>query len=511
MIAPDRLEETLRQIFEGSAANVQRKRESDQEREDRDAQARESYIAYAKRTYPGYMDPPHVHTLAEALEWVERTPDARLIVVMPPGHSKSVNVSEIFPAYFMGRESGRRVISASHSAQLARRFSRRVRERVSSRSSPFGAMRVSRQSSAVALWEIEGTEGSYVAVGVGGSPAGLRADCMIIDDPIPNQKMADSPAFRETLWEWYRNTMRDRLAPGGRIIITNTRWHVEDLTGRLLEAMADGSGEQWRVLRLPALSEGLERPEDAPKDWEPDPMGRPYGEPLWPSFWSKARLLALKLSVGARGWAARFQGSPVTEGGNLLKPHWFPRYDRVPANATEIIQSWDTAYKTTDAHDYSVCITAAISPTDVYIVDVLRARLEMPDLQRSYTTQGLAWRPYEILVEDRASGTSLIQWARGQKGLPPTIAMPAVISKEARANDISPHIEAGRVHLPTSAPWLEALLLEIQQFPQGTKDQVDALAHLVARRYMQVGHAEIRSRSYMDGDGSEEDEDGFYG
>lgn len=510
MIAPDLVEDRLRELVENAIAEVQRRKESRETREERDRAAQESLLAYAKRTFPGYMDPPHVQRLLEELEWVEATEDARLIIILPPAHSKSINVSEIFPAWFMGRKAGRRIIAASHSAQLARRFSRRVRERVSSPTSPFGAMRISRSSSAVNLWEIEGTEGSYVAVGVGGSPAGLRADCMIIDDPIPNQAKADSPAYRETLWEWYRNTMRDRLAPGGRIIITNTRWHVDDLTGKLLEAMEEGSGEAWRVIRMPAISEGVHRPEDAPTDWEPDIMGRPAGEPLWPAFWSKARLLALKLSVGARGWAARFQGSPVVEGGNLLKPHWFPRYDRVPANATEVIQSWDTAYKTTEAHDYSVCITAAVSPTDIYIVDVFRAKLEHPDLQRALRTQGLAWRPYEILIEDRSSGTSLIQFGRKERGLPPVIAMPAVINKEARANDISPHLEAGRVHLPISAAWLEEFVLELQQFPQGTKDQVDALAHMVARLFMQAGRSEVRSSSYMDAPDDEEDDDGLY-
>jgi len=255
---------------------------------------------------------------------------------------------------------------------------------------------------------------------------------------------------------------------------------------------------------MPALSEGIERPEDARDDWEPDILGRPQEEPLWPSFWSKARLLALRLSVGARGFAARFQGSPVVEGGNLLRPEWFPRYDRIPANATDIIESWDTAYKTEKEHDYSVCITAAISPTDAYIVDVFRAKLETPDLQRAYRMQALAWRPREILVEDRSSGTSLIQWARRQKGLPPCIAMPGVMSKEARADDISPHLEARRVHLPKSAPWLEEFLREIQQFPQGTKDQVDAMGHLISRIWMSKGQAEVRSTSYID---DEEDED----
>lgn len=485
--------------------SLKRKKESADEKEARDREARESLLAYAFRTFPRYKAPRHVRVLVDALEWVERTEDARLIVVMPPRHSKSVNVSEIFPAWFMERDPDRKVIGASHSAPLAYRFSRRVRERVSSPLSPFGGIRLSTASSAVRLWEVAGREGSYAAVGVGGSPAGLGGDLISIDDPIPNQAAADSSTYRENVWEWYRNTMRDRLAPGGRIILTATRWHEDDLTGRLLKAMEDGTGEKWRVLHFPAEAT------------EHDELGRAPGDPLWAEVWSKARLEALKLAVGSRGWQARFQGSPSSPGGNLLRVGWMPRYDRIPATATEVLQSWDTAYKTSEGHDYSVCITAAVSPTDAYLVDVWREKLELPDLQRAFRSRSLAWRPYESLVEDRGSGTSLIQWGRRQKGLPPIIAMPAVKSKETRANDVAPYFEAGRIHLPTSASWLEDFLEEVKAFPHGANDdQVDAATQIAARLWLLKEAGEARSTDYtryMEADAEDEEEElyGLYG
>lgn len=491
-------ERAYKRYLRDVAKSTKRRMQSAEERQADDEHARNSLLAYSQRTYPGFQSPLHVRELIDALEWVERTEDARLLVILPPRHSKSVNVSEIFPAWFLGRDKRRTVIGASHTARLARRFSRRVRARVRSALSPFD-MRVSAVNAGVDLWEIEGTEGGYAAVGVGGSPAGLGADLLTIDDPIGNQEQASSANFRDSLWEWYRDTMRDRLAPGGRIIITATRWHADDLTGRLLRDMASGAGEVWRIVHMPAIAEeGIE-----------DYLHREPGTPLWPERWNLDRLRALRLAVGERGWNARYQGRPTSAQGNLIRGGWFPRYERIPANATEVLQSWDTSYKTAARHDYTVCITAAVSPTDAYIVDVYREKHEQPDLQRAYKARTLAWRPYESLIEDKASGIGLIQWGRQEPGLPPIIAMPAVGNKEARANDAAPSIEAGRVHLPTSAPWLDTFLEEIQAFPLTLHDdQVDALTNLVARLWLSGRRAQVQSSNYTEIGADPDEEDG---
>ena len=176
----------------------------------------------------------HILTLIDALEWAANTPDARLIVTMPPRHSKSLHVSENFPAWFLGRNPDKRVIAASHTQELANTFSRRVRNKIASERYPFPGVTIAGDKAAVKAWDIDGHLGGYYAVGVGGSPTGHGGDVIVIDDPIKNQADAESETIREALWEWYTGTIRTRLEPEGAIVLTNTRWHDDDLAGRLL-------------------------------------------------------------------------------------------------------------------------------------------------------------------------------------------------------------------------------------------------------------------------------------
>lgn len=418
-----------------------------------------SLAAFASHTFPGYQTAEHIRILCEALERAVTTPNSRLIVTMPPRHSKSVHVSETLPAYVLGRFPDKRIIAASHTASLAYTFSRRVRNKIGDPRWPFPGVAVADDKGAVQAWDIAGTRGGYIAVGVGGSPVGHGADVISIDDPIRSAADADSQTVRDALWEWYQGTLRTRLQPGGSIIITATRWHTDDLTGRLLDAEKHG-GEQWEHLHMPAISDD--------------------GHALWPGYWTVDALEKIRQSVGTRVWESQYQGRPVAQEGGILKRHWFPTYQHRPYNAA-IIQSWDTAFKDGVSNDYSVCSTIAYTNVGRYLLDVYRERLEFPDLERMVAQKFGQWRPEAVLVEDKASGQSLIQTLRRENArVVPHEAMniiPITVPnvrdwKIVRVNELSPMIEAGRVHIPEAASWLEDALHELTSFPLAAHDDI---------------------------------------
>lgn len=426
--------------------------------------ARSSLASFTRRMFPQYETPWHIRRLVDALECAVSTPGSRLIVTFPPRHGKSLTVSEHLPAWYLGNHPDARFIAASHTAALAYTFSRRVRNKISDPRWPFPGVRVADDKGAVQAWDIQGHAGGYFAVGTGGSPTGMGAQIISIDDPLRSAADADSITTREALWEWYRETMRTRLEPGGSIIVTSTRWQEDDLTGRLLAEMEHG-GEHWEHLHLPAISDD--------------------GGPLWPERWPLAELEKIRASVGSRAWEAQYQGRPSPVTGGILKRHWFNQYDVRPMTATGTIQSWDTAFKDATTNDYSVCSTWAYGPTGAYLLDVYRERLEFPDLERMVLQQFTRWTPSAVLIEDKASGQSLIQSCRARTRIP-VIAVPVRRDKVARVNEVAPWIEAGRVFLPTIATWLDETIHELVAFPFAPHDDIvdsvtQALAWIAAR------------------------------
>ena len=414
-----------------------------------DERARRRLAYFADRMVHGYIHADHIRNhLIPALEWATETPNARLIVTMPPRHSKSLHVSENLPAWYLGRHPHRRVIGASHTASLAYTFSRRVRNKVSDPRWPFPDVQLADDKAAVQSWDTN-HGGGYIAVGVGGSPTGHGAQLIVIDDPIRSAADADSATVRDALHEWYRETMRTRLEPGGSIIITATRWHTDDLTGMLLEDMQHG-GEEWRHVHLPAVDD--------------------EGGALWPERWPLESLDAIKRSIGSRAWESQYQGRPTPAEGGILKRHWFGTYNVRPHDAG-IVQFWDTAYKTGDSNDYSVCATIAYTRTHRYLLDVYRERLEYPDLKRMAPRLAAQWRPEAVLIEDKASGQSLLQDLKRETDLP-AIGVPVTKDKVARVNEMAPAIEAGRLLLPEAAPWLEESVHELTAFPLAAHDDI---------------------------------------
>lgn len=440
--------------------------------------ARTSLRSFTDRMFPGYQTARHITELVDALEWATATPGARLIVTMPPRHSKSLHVSENLPAWYLGRYPDRRVIAASHTASLAYTFSRRVRNKIASERYPFPSVRIAGDKAAVQAWDIAGHLGGYYAVGVGGSPVGAGADLIVIDDPIRSAADADSETVREALWEWYQGTLRTRLEPGGSIIVTATRWHDDDLTGRLLAA-ADEGGEQWRHVHMPALSDS----DDA----------------LWPERWPVEALKTIRSAVGSRVWTAQYQGNPVATEGGTFKRAWWQEYTELPDAMQRVEVLADSAFKTGVGNDYTAMAAWALDHDDnAYLVRAWRKRVEFPDLISmgvecwSWTQDRFPDVAVPLVPEDKASGQSAIQVWRREKKIP---VVPYVVkgneSKISRAEAITPYVEGGRVHIPkrtaANAAWLDDWLDEHDRFPNGAHDdEVDTTSMMGSRFFLKA-------------------------
>jgi predicted phage terminase large subunit-like protein len=388
----------------------------------------------------------------------------RLIVSMPPRHGKSELLSHWLPVWFLLNHPQQRIGLASYSADFAATWGRKTRDTIVEYGAQFG-LEVRRDLSSASLWQLT-QGGGMMTAGVGGPFTGHGFDLLIIDDPIKNRQEAQSSLMRDNLWDWWRSTARTRLEPHGSIIVVMTRWHEEDLVGRLLAAPAEGEaepGDDWEHLRLPALAE------------PDDPLGRAEGEPLWPGRYDIRALARLRQAVGPQDWAGLYQQRPAPLGGQLFKLFWWQLVDLWPPASGPVVQFWDTAFKTGAEHDYSACATVVPCAQGYLVRELWRERLEFPDLLRAVQNQAAQHRPQRIFIEDAASGQTLLQSLRRDTRLP-VIGVHPLGDKVSRAAGITGVVEAGRVFLPQGAAWLSAFLDEISSFPHGAHDdQVDAL------------------------------------
>lgn len=431
--------------------------------------SRKSLRSFMKRMFPGYQTSHHIDRLLVALEKAIATPNYRLIVSVPPRHSKSVHVSENLPAFYLGNYPDKRIITASHTADLAFTFSRRVRNKIMDPRWPFPYVTVAGDKSAVKAWDIAGHLGGYMAVGVGGSPAGHGGNLIIIDDPIGSQADAESETSREALWEWYQGTIRDRLEPGGSMIITATRWHSDDLTGHLLQEMRTG-GEIWNHLHMPALRVLPDRTEEA----------------LWPERWPVDSLKQIKKAVGSRIFEARFQGNPSPMEGGLLQRDWWNFYSGKPKDVPGIknfIQSWDMSFRDTKAGSYVVGQVWGTVGADRYLLDQIRFRGDFPQTLQMFRAFCTKWPQCRLkLVENKANGPAIVASLRHEvNGI---VEVNPIGGKLARASAIAPIVESGNVYLPDpkTNPWVHDFIEECASFPHGSNDdQVDAMSQALAR------------------------------
>lgn len=429
--------------------------------------ARRELVEYAKLQWPSYRVGRHHLAIANALQRVESGKCKRLMIFAPPRHGKSMITSEFFPAWFLGRNPDKYVIHATYAQELAEDFGRKIRNQMADPlfGKVFSDCCLSTDSaSQKRLATTRG--GSYFALGVGGAATGRGAHLLIVDDPVKGREEADSETYRRRLKDWYRSVAYTRLMPGGAVIIMNTRWHHDDLSGWLLKEHAS---EDWEVLSLPAIAE------------ENDPLNRQPGEALWPEDYSIADLARIKEQSGAREWSALYQQQPTPDEGSIFKLEWFRRYNVVPAQGITI-HSWDTGTKDDEINDPTAGTFWRSCDSGFYLSDVFKARLQFPDLRRAVESFAVRDNPAAILIEDKGSGQQLLQVLRAETRLP-VIAIEPTKSKTIRAQGVSGTVEAGRVFLPNTAPWLPDYEIEMQSFPAGAHDdQVDSTTQ--ALRYM---------------------------
>ena len=295
--------------------------------------------------------------------------------------------------------------------------------------------------------------GSYYAVGIGGDLTGRGFNVGIIDDPVKDDEEASSQTIRDKVWEWYKTVFRTRAQPDAAIIIVMTRWHQDDLVGRILrQAKEDPASDQWKVLHFPAIDEG---------------------RALWPERYPIRVLENIRSSIGGRAFESLYQGNPTVAEGQIIKREWWKYYKELP-NFTLKIQSWDTAFKDKSQNDYSVCTTWGEAQNGYYLLDVWRGKVEFPELKKVTVALSERDKPNVVIVEDKASGQSLIQEIQRNTRIP---ILPVKVDRDkvARAYATTPLIEAGKVFLPENAPWLFDYIEELSAFPNAEyDDQVDS-------------------------------------
>ena len=406
----------------------------------------------------------HHRLLLRELEALSRGSIDRLLIHMPPGSAKSTYASLLFPIWWFRQHPGSSIIAASHTASLAAHFGRRVRDLIATEQPRLGFELLKGSRSAL-QWRLS-NGGEYFASGTRGSVIGRRADLVIVDDPIGNQAQADRPIDRERIWDWYRSDLTTRLKPNGRVLIVMTRWHEDDLAGRL----AQHSDDRWRVLKLPALAE------------EVDELGRAPGAPLWPEWEDLAALRRKRATVGDRTWFAAYQQSPRPLEGGLFKVGHIVPVDNptVPEGVT--VRAWDLAATIATGGndpDWTVGVKLRVErPGQFLVMDVIRIRGSARQIEQT------------ILNAAKLDGTSVhigFPEDPGQAGKSQVANYTGLLagyhvistresgSKVLRAQPLSSQVEAGNLSI-LRADWNRVFLEELRDFPFGTKDdQVDAL------------------------------------
>lgn len=381
---------------------------------------------------------------------------------MPPQHGKSQLCSKFFPAWYLERHPERHILLCSYEATFARYWGREVRNLLAGR----GRVRLMDDSQAADWWHIERYGGGMATAGAGGAITGKHADLLIIDDPHKNWQEAQSQTIRDGVWDWFLSTAYTRLHESGQLLLVQTRWHAQDLTGRLLN-YAQSERIPYLHLAMPALAEAR------------DPLGRKRGEPLCPEFVSKAELQRRRELMGARIFAALYQQSPTTPDGDLFRMEHFQHRYASPPNGLRVLLSIDAAFKPSATNDYSVVDVWGIHESGYYLLDSWQGRVPYPRLREVAQQYATKWQAHLVLIEDAAAGQSLIQDLRAFTGLPIAPFKPQG-SKQARAELALAAFDAGRVYLPQRAPWLEAWIEQHLAFPHGAHDDhVDATSQAI--------------------------------
>jgi predicted phage terminase large subunit-like protein len=425
--------------------------------------AEQNFMGFVKAVWPSFINGRHHKVMAKKFEEIASGKIRRLIINMPPRHTKSEFASYLLPAWFLGKYPNKKIIQCSNTAELAVGFGRKVRNLVGSDvySSVFPNVALQVDSKAAGRWATN-HGGDYFAIGVGGTVTGKGADLLIIDDPHSEQEAAiasTNPEVYDKVYEWYSSGPRQRLQPGGAIVVVMTRWAKRDLTGRIVKSWVDKDGEEWEIIDFPAIL--------------------PSGKPLWPEFWSLKELESLKLELPLSKWNAQYQQQPTSEEGAIVKREWWKIWEpERPPNCEFVIQSWDTAFTKNERSDYSACTTWGVfymneneEDPHVILLDAFKRRMEFPELKETAYQHYMEWEPDAFVVEAKAAGSPLIYELR-QRGIPVQEFTPTRGNdKIARINSVSDLFASGKVWAPGTR-WAEEVIEEMAAFPNSEHDDL---------------------------------------
>lgn len=455
--------------------------------------ARDNYIDFYEfmNRDEGYVASPHQVLLGDLLMRAERAELMRAMVSMPPGHCKSTHCSHHFPAWFMGRNPRRRFLQAGHSQDFVENeMGAKVRSIIDTDDfrSVFPDVRLRSDMKAKAYWGLSNMKGKYVGKGVGQGISGFRGDFGSVDDPYKTRQDAESQTTRDKVYKWYTDDFQSRLLPWAPLFIVSTRWHSDDVCGRIedeerkkkeemeadLERFRESNPDdnfKWEIINLSAIAE------------DDDVLGRHPGEALWPELFDLSYLLKLKGTMESGSWNSLYQGTPMDVEGGTISAEWFQRYDKLPdrkaGEVRKVILSVDAANTAKERSDYSV-ITVWFQDAHRrhYLADVVRKKVELPELKSLIERTYKQWEADGILVEAKGNGLAYIQLFKDPKESAPGPIIPIEVAnqtKEFRFDKVSPTFQAGHVYLPSRAIWLPDYEKELIAFPNGKHDdQVDS-------------------------------------
>ena len=431
--------------------------------------AEKNFIPFVRHVWPDFISGYHHRKIAKKFEDIASGKIKRLIVNMPPRHTKSEFASFLFPSWLVGNNPKLKIIQTTHNTELAVRFGRKMKNLIDSDiyKQVFDKVAISADSKAAGRWETN-QGGEYFAAGVGSSITGRGADLLIIDDPHSEQDALSATAF-DSAYEWYTSGPRQRLQPGGAIVIVMTRWSTKDLTGRLIDAQAkEPKADQWELIEFPAIL--------------------PSNKPIWPEYWDIETLQTTKASLTEQKWQAQWQQKPTSEEGSIIKREWWQLWeeDDVP-DLIHVIQSYDTAFSKKETADYSAITTWGVfshprkGNPQIILLDAEKGRWEFTELKKIAMDKYKYWEPETVIVEAKASGLPLTDELRSS-GIPVVNFTPSRGNdKHVRVNSVAPMFESGQVWVPDER-WAEDVIEECAAFPFGDHDDyVDSTTQALMR------------------------------
>jgi predicted phage terminase large subunit-like protein len=444
-------------------------------------EATNKFMAFVDHVYEGFITGRHHRIMADAFERIARGELKRLIINMPPRHTKSEFGSYMLPSWLMGRNPKLKVIQANHNTDLATRFGRKVRDLIDNPlyQEIFPGTALKEDSKSAGKW-LTSQGGEYFAAGVGAAVTGRGADVFIIDDPHSEQDALSPTAF-DDCYEWYTSGPRQRLQPGAAIVIIMTRWGKRDLTGRLLAHQAsDILADQWEVIEFPAIM--------------------PSGRPLWPEFWEIEALLGVKASLPPHKWSAQWQQNPVASESVIVRREWWKNWPHEKVrNLKYIMQAYDTAFSSKDTANYSAITTWGIfEPQEdgvdhVILLDAVKDRWNFPQLKENARVNYRKWQPDMVLIEAKATGTPLADELMAQ-GIPVQTYSPGRgRDKISRMHMVTPLFEGGRVWASLDQKFAQDVIDEVSSFPAGENDDYCDTVTMALMRFRQGGFLRLET------------------